>query len=129
MPEAIDFRLIRERFLAFHGAAITPGFDTYMRHGCTQTTGAALGYRRAGSELLNLECYLDASIEQVVSDAFGSWIERKDIIEIGNLASENAFAMVQLWGAVANDLCSGSEIAVATLTAPMRRMFARIGVE
>ena len=30
--------------------------------------------------------------------------------------------MIELWGAVANDLGGSSEVAVATLTAPLRRM-------
>ena len=55
-------------------------------------------------------------------------VPRKDIIEDGNFAAETAIAMIELWGAAANDLAGRSAIAVATLTAPLRRIFTRIGV-
>jgi hypothetical protein len=49
-------------------------------------------------------------------------------VEIGNFAADNALVMLELWGAVANDLAGSSEIAVATLTAPLRRIFDRVGL-
>lgn len=55
-------------------------------------------------------------------------VPREAIVEIGNLAADDAWSMIALWGEAANDLGDVSEVVVATLTAPLRRMFARIGV-
>ncbi len=111
-------------FRRHYGTEGAAGFGTYL----VCPAGAALGYRRAGAEPLFLEAYLDAPVEQAVSDAFGRPVARQAIIEIGNLASTNAMAMIDLWGAAANDLGAGGEVVVATLTAPLRRMFRRIGI-
>lgn len=107
-----------------YGADCAASFRTYLA--CA--TGAVLGYRRAGDEPLFLEAYLDRPIEDVVGTAFGRDVARNAIIEIGNLASTNAMAMVDLWGAAANDLGATGEVVVATLTGSLRRMFRRIGI-
>ena len=52
----------------------------------------------------------------------------EQIVELGNLVACNPWAMVELWGSAANDLGGTSEIAVATLTARLRRMFERVGI-
>jgi hypothetical protein len=87
-----------------------------------------VGYRRAADEALFLERYLDAPVEELVSRAIGRPTRRENIVEIGNLAADDAFAMIELWGTAANDLGAACEVAVATLTAPLRSMFARIGL-
>ncbi|MBB6124626.1 hypothetical protein FHS92_002371 [Sphingobium subterraneum] len=120
--------LIQRRYQEVFGAAPAPGFSTYMTAGKDRRCSAALGYRRADTAPLFLERYLDTSIETRVSAALGRDVARGQIVEIGNLAAENAMAMIALWGAAANDLGGSSEIAVATLTTPLRGMFVRIGV-
>jgi hypothetical protein len=77
---------------------------------------------------LFLEQYLDCAVERLVAFAFSRPVERGQIVEIGKLASNNGLAMIDLWAMAANDLGSSSEFAVATLTAPLRSMFARAGV-
>jgi len=111
-------------FCREYGADRAASFPTYL----ASATGAVLGYRRAGDETLFLEAYLDRPIENFVGPAFGRDIARHAIIEIGNLASTNAMAMVDLWGAAANDLGASGEVVVATLTGSLRRMFRRIGI-
>jgi Thermostable hemolysin len=128
MSEAVSRSLIQRRYQEVFGAAPTPSFATYMTAGHDRHCGAALGYRRADVTPLFLEHYLETSIETLVSEALGRDVARGEIVEIGNLAAENAMAMIALWGAAANDLGGSSEVAVATLTAPLRGMFARIGV-
>lgn len=120
--------LMQRRFAAMHGACLRPGYPDLLHVGRRDASRAALGYRRAGEERLYLERYLDRSVEQCLSDVLGRAVSRDKVIEIGNLAADDAFAMVELWGMAANDLGTECEIAVATLTAPLRRMFARIGV-
>ena len=118
--------LISRRYHEVFGATVRPGFDHWMQSG--NEAGAALGFRRAGSEPLYLESYLDCPIQELVSTTLGKPVERSAIIEIGNFAADNALAMVELWGRASNDLGHNGEVAAATLTASLRRMFSRIGV-
>ncbi|MGE4410989.1 MAG: thermostable hemolysin [Sphingobium sp.] len=127
MHDAPEIALITRRYREIFDARLTPCFQSYIAD-VQQATGAALGYRRAGEEPLFLEAYLDHPIEQAVSMVLGRPTERDRIVEIGNFAAENAMAMIDLWGTAANDLGGRSEVAVATLTAPLRRIFARIGI-
>lgn len=128
MAAMAELSLIRRKYRDVFGASLAPVFASYMHCGARNDRGAALGYQRAGPEPLFLETYLDEPIEIAVSRAFQSVIARDRIIEIGNFAADNALAMAELWGTAANDLGGCGEVAVATLTAPLRRMFARIGL-
>ena len=119
---------IDETFRHAYGADHAAGFGDYLAVRQPVTGRAALGYRRAGSERLFLEQYLDQPIERAVSVAFQRAVERDAIVEIGNLAANNAWSMIALWGEAANDLGGSSEIVVATLSRQLRAMFARIGV-
>lgn len=128
MADSSEFELVRRRYMEMHGACLKPTFCTYTHVERAETPRAALGFHRAGEAPLYLERYLAAPVDVVVSAALGRQVARESIIEIGNLAADDAFAMIELWGSVANDLGAGCEVAVATLTAPLRAMFARIGV-
>lgn len=128
MSASLEISLISRKYRDVFGAMLKPAFGTYLHCGAHEESGAALGYQRAGEQPLFLERYLEQPVEQAVSGAFGRTIDRTRIVEIGNFAADNALAMVELWGAAANDLGGSSEVAVATLTAPLRRMFARIGL-
>jgi hypothetical protein len=119
---------IDEAYLRSYDARIPAGFGDYLVFHDGADERAALGYRRAGEDVLFLERYLDLPVEQAVTAALGRQIARDRIIEIGNLAANNAWAMIALWGRAANDLGASSEVVVATLTGPLRRMFARVGV-
>jgi hypothetical protein len=124
MIESPEFRIVQNRYRQVYGANLRTGFPCYA----FDDRGAALGYRRAASEPLFVEQYLDAPVEAVVARALSRAVSRHDIVELGNLASTNAVAMVDLWDTVANDLSAWNEVAVATLTAPLRAMFRRIGL-
>lgn len=115
--------LIAHRYREVFGATVRPGFSDYLGQ-----ASAALGYRRATAAPLFLEAYLEEPVESAASRALGREVCREAIVEIGNFAAQNALAMIELWGAAANDLGGSSEVAVATLTAPLRRMFGRIGM-
>lgn len=120
--------LVKSRYAARHGATPTVGYADLRGEQRDGRVCAALGYRRAHRERLFLETYLDAPVEDVLSNLMGRAFGRADIVEIGNLASCNAAAMVALWARTANDLGNNAEIAVAVLTSPLRKMFARLGV-
>jgi hypothetical protein len=128
MRREAALRLIRERYESVHGADPELSYDHLIVLGRAERVGATCGYRRASAGFLFLEHYLDRPIEQAVADVYGRAISRADIVEIGNLAAGTAPAMVALWAKAANDLSDETEIAVAVLTAPLRRMFARLGI-
>lgn len=124
MTDPTAIAMIRHCYKRAFEADIRPAYDTYVG----QSGLAALGYTRAGEAPLFLERYLDQPIEAHASAVLNRQVARGSIVEIGNFAACSAMAILTLWGQAANDLGSGSEIAAATLTAPLRRMFARIGV-
>lgn len=128
MSSSAVVSVLGRKYLEAFGASPQLSFNAYVSAGREPDRLAALGYRRAGDEPVFLENYLDAPVEVEVSRAFERPVARKAIVEIGNFAADNAIVMLDLWGTVVNDLAGRSEIAVATLTAPLRRIFARIGV-
>jgi len=120
--------LIWRRYNEVHGASLEVAYNCFFSKSSPLGAQAALGYRRASAERLFLENYLDLPIEQELGRALGRSFARHDIVEIGNLAADNALAMVRLWADTANDLGAECEIAVATLTRPLRAMFRRLGL-
>lgn len=76
---------------------------------------AAFGLRKADKSPLFLEQYLDAPIETVMSNRFGTPISRDQITEIGNLAVANPRnAGVLIAHVIQHSLDMGIEWAVAT---------------
>ena len=120
--------LICRRYEQVHGAAPDLNHDRFLDWGSPTGVRAALGYSRACDRRLFLEAYVDLPIEQELERSLGRPFNRRDIIEIGNLAADNALAMVRLWAETANDLGTDAEIAVSVLTRPLRAMFRRLGV-
>lgn len=121
--------LIGERYRIVHGAMPKLAYSDFATRNAGEKLSAALGYRRAHQGRLFLEAYLDQPVEMALADVMGRHFDRGDIIEIGNLASDNALAMIALWADAANDLGGDAEIAVAVLTAPLRSMFRRLNVK
>ena len=123
------FPMIRRRYFDAYGAHIERMYSRYLRQGGTSRARAALGYTRGRpGEPFYCERYLDSPVEALVSARLGHSVQRENIIEIGNLVADNGLAMLALWGAAANDLAAGGEVAIATLTTSLRSMFARVGV-
>ena len=129
MDRSSVLELMKSSYAEHHGAAPKVGYAHLRGEERGGRMCAALGYRRAHRDPLFLEAYLDGPVEEVLSEQFGRPVSRTDIVEIGNLASCNAAAMVALWARTANDLGNDADIAVAVLTAPLRKMFARLGVQ
>ncbi len=128
MDRSAGLELIARKYFAQFGATPKLNYPEVRMQECGGKASAALGFRRASGGPLFLEAYLDASIEVVLRNRLGRTIARHNIIEIGNLATESAPAVIALWAKTANDLGGEAEIAVAVLTAPLRAMFGRLGV-
>lgn len=88
---------------------------------------AAAGWRGAGSERLFLENYLDAPVETVVSRLAGRPVERRRIVEVGNLASDRRGSSVAVILTLAAHLDRlGFEWVVFTATAELIAIFQRL---
>lgn len=120
---------VADRFADQHGAKPCMDYgDWRVVTTSSDQPIAALAIRRAADEPLFLETYLGKPIEAVVSAAFGRTIARNAIVEIGCLAATPTSAMLRLWSEAAVSLSHEHQIAVATLTLPLRKMFARVGL-
>lgn len=90
---------------------------------------AAVGYRSAGEEQLFLEQYTKRPIEEVVGKLYAQPIERRQIGEIGNLASEGKGASVFLFAAIASYLLrQGINYATVTGTKQLHSRFSTMGL-
>ncbi|HEU4352885.1 MAG TPA: thermostable hemolysin [Burkholderiales bacterium] len=81
-------RFIAERFRKVHSANVSH-FGTYLL-GLRDARGiwrAAAGYTPAASGTLFLEQYLDAPVEEALSQAANQRVPRARIVEVGNLAA------------------------------------------
>ncbi|CAN5421531.1 hypothetical protein BH09PSE4_BH09PSE4_11430 [soil metagenome] len=120
--------LITDRYAAMHGAQIKTDFPNYCTVNDLTGPCAVLGFRSAGGGNLFLEHYLDEPVEGAVHAALGVAVSRERIVEIGAHASSRPRATITLWAQAAATLDGQSDVAVAVLTAPLRAMFARVGL-
>lgn len=121
---------IAARFQRAHGARI--GHFSPHLLGVRDALGrwrAASGYTPADGRRLFLEQYLDAPVEQVISQDRGRAIDRDRIVEVGNLAASSigmARALIPLLARHLERL--GYEWVVFTATRELRNTFARLGL-
>ena len=85
-----------------------------------------VGFRRAATEPLFLERYLDMPIELALGERAGFSVPRTEIVEVGNLASSSCRAACQLVAALPRVLLAdGNRWIVFTATAAVRGMLAK----
>src|SRR6185295_2214283 len=94
--------------------------------GSTHKIISACGLRRASSGPLFLEQYLDGPIEGALAQLSRNRPERHSVFEVGSLAAIGSRALLNVIRAVAVYIKEQkAEYAVATATAPLRRLFAQ----
>lgn len=128
MPQTAVHALIRDRYRTAHGAEPAADYPAYVSIGSPDAPLAVLGYRLAGPQPLFLEAYLSAPIEQLLTARLGRPVPRARVVELGDHASARPAATVALWREAAAALDGQADVAVAVLTAPLRAMFARLGM-
>lgn len=90
---------------------------------------AVAGWRCAGTEKLFLENYLDVPIETAVSRLAGKPVDRRRIVEVGNLAAEVRGGSVEVILTLAAHLDRlGFEWVVFTATSELIGIFRRLGL-
>ena len=127
-------RFIGERFAAVHDAHIT-SFMTQLIV-LTDAQGAiksAIGVRNAGNTRLLLEHYLDFPVEKAITaqaEKHQQQAVRKQIVEVGNLASVDRNASRRLFEFLALHLIqSGYQWIVFTGCTSLRHVFKRMQLE
>jgi hypothetical protein len=78
---------IHQRFSQVHQAQVTHYLPNIISLRCGGEYTAAVGMAPASEGKLFAEQYLSAPIEQLIGETLGLQVERKQIIEIGNLVS------------------------------------------
>jgi len=121
---------IRDVYRKSYNADITVSYPTLMS--VRNSEGdilAAAGFRMANEEPLFLEQYTRTPIENILGSVFTQHVTRKDIAEIGNLASHGKGASVFLFAAIASYLLSeGARYAAVTGTDQLHRRFELMGL-
>jgi hypothetical protein len=122
--------LIRERFRRSHGAdlqGLMPQLFT-MTDADHQLVGA-FGLREAFGECLYMEQYIDQPVECAIAGITGLPVQRREIIEVGNLASDPGKARNLIVALTCYLHQAGFRWVVFTGVATLRAAFARLGLE
>ena len=94
-----------------------------------QRITAVAGWRCAGTERLFLENYLDVPIEVAVSRLAGKPIDRRQIVEVGNLAADRRGGSIDVIMTLATHLDQlGFEWVTFTATDQLIGIFTRLGL-
>jgi hypothetical protein len=122
---------IRDVYRRTYGAAITSHYPTLMNvHDAAGNVMAAIGLRRANEAPLFVESYLSQAVEDHLTAATGAPVERREIVEVGNLASAGRGASIFLFVTLAAYLRQRNvAYAVMTATKSLRRTFALFGFD
>ncbi|WP_386081301.1 thermostable hemolysin [Vreelandella sp. F11] len=99
-------QLIQQRFAQQHSAHIQHFLPRLFGLWQAEQPQAAVGLRLASSGPLFLERYLDGKAEQVINHGFQQTLARREIAEIGNLASLRPGLQRQLFIFLAHQLAT-----------------------
>lgn len=119
---------ITRKFANAFGAQLTEFMPELLHLGVAGAPGAVVGIRPACRNALFLEQYLDTPIEQAIARAFGTPVDRAQIVEIGNLAANVAGLAYTLFALLASVLDSaGYRWVSCTATPQVVAMLAKMG--
>jgi len=78
---------VQDRYRAQHGAAVTHFLPWLFTMQCLGSPSGVAGLQPAGPAPLFLEQYLDGSVEEVLAAKGACAVERRAIVEVGNLVA------------------------------------------
>jgi hypothetical protein len=126
-PELED--VVRAAFAAQHGADLHHFMPNLL--GVRRRTGricGVVGFRGAEEEPLFLERYLDRPVEESIAAACGTPVDRRDVVEVGNLAGGHCRGTMKLVAELPHFLLErGRSWIVFTATDTLRSLLARFG--
>ena len=121
-------RRIAEKFASQFGARIEKFLPYLVSLAVAGEPGAVAGLRLARNSDLFLEQYLDLPVEQAISQALLTPVDRAQVVEIGNLASVAPGAASLLFGVLPTMLAeAGLRWVVCTATPKVRGMLDKLG--
>lgn len=119
---------IHNRFAEVHSAEVSHFLPNIISLRCADKYTAAVGLAPASNGKLFAEQYLDAPIEQVISDKLGLQVARDQILEIGNLVSTWKGSSLLLFILVSEVMKRlGYHYAMFTGTREVKALLARLG--
>ena len=123
-------RFLENEFSRAYMANITQHYPTLMSvQDEDRNILGALGFRYADQETLFLETYLDAPVEQLVSSAYEKQILRREIVEVGSLASHGNGSSIFLFTALTAYMTyQGLNYITVTATDFLHRYFTMLGL-
>jgi hypothetical protein len=122
--------LIKDVYFKKYHAKISPKYPELLSLiGKNNEVLAALGIREAKNSELFLEQYLDQKIEDILTQIYKTKIERKDVVEIGSLASKKKGMAKLLYISLAAILKQRKyKFAVITATSYLQEYFKKAGL-
>lgn len=90
---------------------------------------ASCGMRNAAGHRLYLEQYLDGDIDQILGQRLNAEVQRKQIVEVGNLAGEAGGSRLMILVITRYLALSGVDYVVFTATRELQSAFGRLGLE
>ena len=132
-PDSQDRRLlescIAKSFDAAYGAQLHRFMPYLLNLRFAGKPGAVVGIRRADDCPLFLEQYLDAPVEQETSRLFRIPVDRRQIVEIGNLAASVPGSAEKLFASLASILQrAGFRWVACTATPQVETLLARLQI-
>ena len=122
-------RFIRQVFNERYGADVKSFAPNLMLIEEGERIVASAGWRGADGEPLFLERYLDAPIERIIGQRAGIRLDRRRIVEVGNLASDRAGGSLDVILHMARHLHrAGFEWVVFTATQQLICIFTKLGL-
>lgn len=120
---------IAQKFERIYGARLSHFLPQLMRVEVSGKVGAVVGICPASNNELFLERYLDRPVEQAIAAQFGTPIDRMQVVEIGNLASDIPGLACSLFAVLACVLSlSGFRWVACTATPQVERMLGKLGL-
>jgi hypothetical protein len=118
---------IKDRFLEVHRAHVSHFLPNIISLRCGTGWTAAVGLAPAAEHKLFAESYLSTAVEEAISLKLGITVERRHIIEIGNLVSTWKGSSLLLFIFIAELMDRlGYHWVIFTATAEVRRLLARL---
>ncbi|MFG2480576.1 thermostable hemolysin [Streptomyces fagopyri] len=125
--------LARLVFAKQYRASITPDPDGFLAFFEATADGqeevlACAGLSFPEDETILLERYLDAPVEDVITQAVGAPVKRSQVLQIGSIASVRASAGAEIIKAIPLIMaCLGRPYAVMTMTGRLAALMQRLG--
>ena len=123
-------RFVQQVFRRSYGADISSFYPTLLSFSVRDALVGVAGYRAAGGNSLFSEQYLDQPLEHLLSDYWDVPVDRRQIVEVGNLALASPGQARWVIAAVTIFLHSaGYRWVMFTAVTPLINAFRRLGLK